>query len=311
MTIRITTAASFSSGIANIQNRQRAMSDAQEQLTSGKRVQRASDDPSAAARAERALVSISRADADLRGMQASLNVMTLTESALGDGTDLLQEARETMVAAGNAAYSPSERQALAVQLEGIRSQLLAVANRRDDSGGYLFFPDWSGTEAPIQAGPPSLFLGAAGQPQSERSTAGAEPLPLNVDGMAAWRIDPATGESLVLKGLDDSIAKLNSTDVPQMPAVDISRAGITEVDSSLDTLQNLRARVGKLMNRAELVGDRIADSRLYAQTERSNAEDLDMVQAISDFQNRQSSYDAALKVYATVQRMSLFNYIST
>jgi flagellar hook-associated protein 3 FlgL len=55
---------------------------------------------------------------------------------------------------------------------------------------------------------------------------------------------------------------------------------------------------------------RIADSKLAAQTERSNAEDLDMVQAISDFQNRQTGYDAALKAYSMVQRMSLFNYIA-
>ena len=54
---------------------------------------------------------------------------------------------------------------------------------------------------------------------------------------------------------------------------------------------------------------RIADNKLEAQTERSAAEDLDMVQAISDFQNRQTGYDAALKAYSLVQRMSLFNYI--
>lgn len=47
----------------------------------------------------------------------------------------------------------------------------------------------------------------------------------------------------------------------------------------------------------------------FAETERSTAEDLDMVQAISDFQNRQTGYDAALKAYSLVQRMSLFNYI--
>ena len=155
------------------------------------------------------------------------------------------------------------------------------------------------------------ILAVSGAVATASLPAGAEPLPLNVDGMEAWRIDPATGESLLLKGLDDSIAKLNSTAVPQLPAVDISAAGITEVDASLDTLHGLRARVGKLMNRAELVGERIADSRLYAQTDRSNAEDLDMVQAISEFQNRQSSYDAALKTYSTVQRMSLFNYLGT
>ncbi len=53
----------------------------------------------------------------------------------------------------------------------------------------------------------------------------------------------------------------------------------------------------------------ITQTRLAAQTERSTAEDLDMVQAISEFQNRQTGYDAALKAYSLVQRMSLFNYI--
>jgi flagellar hook-associated protein 3 FlgL len=35
-----------------------------------------------------------------------------------------------------------------------------------------------------------------------------------------------------------------------------------------------------------------------------------MVEAISEFQARQSSYDAALKAYSMVQRLSLFNYIN-
>jgi flagellar hook-associated protein 3 FlgL len=35
-----------------------------------------------------------------------------------------------------------------------------------------------------------------------------------------------------------------------------------------------------------------------------------MVQAISDFQNKQSGYDAALKSYSMVQRLSLFQYLN-
>ena len=310
MTFRITTALSFNAGINTLQSRQRDLSDAQERLTSGKRVQRASDDPSAAARAERALVTMSRSDADMRAMAASRNAMTLTESALADAGELLQQARELMVSAGNATYSTGERQALALQLGGIRSQLVAVANRSDEAGGHLFFPQWTGTGAPVSNGPPALYLGTPAASQAERSTAGREALPLNIDGMAAWRVDPASGELGVLTGLDDAIASLNSTDLPAPAATDISAAGIGAVDQSLSTLQNLRARVGELMSRADMVEGRIADSKLYGQTERSNAEDLDMVQAVSEFQNHQSSYDAALKTYATVQRMSLFQYLN-
>ena len=56
---------------------------------------------------------------------------------------------------------------------------------------------------------------------------------------------------------------------------------------------------------------RVLDADLVAQSERSNAEDLDMVEAISLFQNRQSGYQAALQAYASVQKLSLFQYLNT
>jgi len=59
-----------------------------------------------------------------------------------------------------------------------------------------------------------------------------------------------------------------------------------------------------------MVEGRIAGQSLAAQTERSNAEDLDMVRAISDFQSQQTGYQAALQVYSSVQRMSLFQYLN-
>ena len=57
------------------------------------------------------------------------------------------------------------------------------------------------------------------------------------------------------------------------------------------------------------VTGRLTDLKLASQTDRSNAEDLDMVKAISDFQNKQTGYDAALKSYSMVQKLSLFNYL--
>ena len=65
--------------------------------------------------------------------------MTQTEAALGDASDLLQQAREALVAAGNASYTDAERQlARRTSCATIRAQLLAVANRDDGAGSYLF-----------------------------------------------------------------------------------------------------------------------------------------------------------------------------
>jgi flagellar hook-associated protein 3 FlgL len=72
----------------------------------------------------------------------------------------------------------------------------------------------------------------------------------------------------------------------------------------------VRSKVGETLNRIDSATGRLDDLRLASQTDRNNAEGLDMVKAISDFQNKQTGYDAALKSYSLVQKMSLFNYIS-
>ena len=75
------------------------------------------------------------------------------------------------------------------------------------------------------------------------------------------------------------------------------------------SLQSLRSRVGEAMNRADMIEGRIDSQKVAAQTQKSQAEDLDMVEAISSFQNQQTGYEAALKAYASVQRLSLFDYV--
>ena len=126
---RISTAQAFQGPLDALQRRQRELADTQEQLTSGKRVNRASDDPTAAARAERALAGVSRVAATQRAVEASRVVMAQTEGSLADAGSLLQRARELVVAAGDGAYGDTQRRSIAVELRGLRDQLLAVANR--------------------------------------------------------------------------------------------------------------------------------------------------------------------------------------
>ena len=395
--MRIATANAFANGIANLQTRQSDLYEAQGRLTSGKRVEKASDDPTAAARAERALAAIVRSDAGQRALEASRNVMTLSDSALGDAAELLQQAREAIVASGNASYSDAERAGLAKQLAEIRKQLLAVANRGDGSGGYLF--GGQGTSVPpfIDAAGGVAFRGASGELQ----TASDEPLPLTLDGETAWlrtrtgngvfetrsssagawidagrvtsptavtgssysvqfsvsggattysvlkdgaptalanvgyvsgraiEIDgiafsisgsPAGGDSFdavpsqptlnVFDTLDRAIADLST---PQRGTAEITQGvqhGLRDLDASAGSLQSLRARVGETLKRADAAEGRIAAQKLYSETDKSNAEDLDMIQAISDFKREQTGYDAALQTYAAVQRQSLFQYIT-
>ena len=307
--MRIASAYAFESSVANQQRRQQALSASQEQLTSGKRVLRASDDPAAAAAAERALAAASRSDAQMRALDASRVATRLTETALGDAGELMQQARELVLAAGNSSLSDSDRRNFGARLHGLRNELLALANRSDSDGRYLFGGQGSD-------GPPLLdipggvsFNGTAGQADA---AAGAVS-PLSVDGRAVWlqADDPVQpGQPLSAFDVMDRLAAEMATG--GRPTADVMQSvsrGLGEIDAVAANLSAWRSRSGETLNRLEALGERVAQDKLDAQQSRSDAEDLDMVQAISDFQNRQSGYDAALKTYSIVQRMSLFDYL--
>ncbi|EGJ09572.1 flagellar hook-associated protein FlgL [Rubrivivax benzoatilyticus] len=307
--MRITAANAFETSIKNLQKRQEGLSDAQDRLTSGKRVVTASDDPVAAARAERALAAMVRSEANQRALEASRNVMLQAESALGNAGDLLQQARELVVQGGNGSYGASNRETLADALRGIRAQLLGVANRGDGAGGYVFAGQ--GADSPPFVDTPGgvIFRGAEG----EISAASDEALPLSVDGRQAWlgaRDPSGTGTVSVFTALDTVIGKLSDGSLSEAEVSTAVKEGLADIDAVMNNVLTSRAAAGEALNRTDMVESRIAESKLAAKTERSNAEDLDMVQAISDFQNRQTGYDAALKTYSLVQRQSLFQYLS-
>jgi flagellar hook-associated protein 3 FlgL len=309
MTLRISSAHAFDSSIRQLQQRQQDVVDSQSRLTSGKRVLRSSDDPAAAARAERAMAAVNRAEADQRALETSRSAMQLAESALGDAGELLQQVRERVMEAGNGGYSDAERASLADAIRSLRNDLLSVSNRGDGAGRYLF--GGQGADAPpLVDGLGGVgYVAAAG----ELYTASGEATPLTIDGRAAFLQAPDPdnpGATLSVFDVLDRIAGELAT--PGRDTTVIAqgvREGLGDIDAVADNLSRWRSRTGESLRRADQIDERLAQGKLDAQRERSSSEDLDMVAAISEFQSRQSGYDAALRSYSIVQRMSLFEYL--
>lgn len=307
--MRVNSLNAFESAVSQLQKRQQALQQQQEQLTSGKRVHRASDDPAAAARAERALAAITRAEASQRALDASRNAMTLTESALGDAGELLQRARELVLGAGNGSYTDSDRRTIAEALRGLRNDLLAVANRSDGAGRYLFGGQGS-DRPPLVDGPGGVaYRGTSGEQQG----AAGEPTPLAVDGQAVFLATPDPADPSqplsVFTALDRTITDLLDPAASGLSVADIVSRGVGDIDATAANVMQFRARAGEALNRVDGIESRLSQHKLDAQRERSNAEDLDLIEAISSFQNQQTGYDAAMKVFSTVQRLSLFDYL--
>ena len=296
---RIGTATQYDSAVRNISARQSSLANLQENNTAGKRVLRASDDPVGAVQAERALTRIGRIQTEQRALDAQRSAVAQAESSLGDAVGLVQEMRELVVSAGNGTHNAADRQTIAHQLQSLREQLLVVSNRKDSNGAPLLAS--LGSELAPFDGTANSFSGLPGQ-----AAASDVSLPSALDGHAAYRISPTQN---IFDAIDETIAVLDgtvtTTDVPTA----ISTA-LGKFDQGMERLQSVRGHAGELLNRADrITGDQ--DKRaIDLEADRSRAEDLDLIQGISDFQGQQVGYQAALQSYAMVQKLSLFNYLS-
>jgi flagellar hook-associated protein 3 FlgL len=404
--MRIATANAFDNTIAQLTRRQADLAKQQERLSSGKQVLKPSDDPVAATLAETAKNKLARNEADLRALKASRTSLEQVESGLGESSELIQQVRELFVTAGNGAFTDSEREDVARQLESLRERLIGVANRTDTNGRTLY-GGLGGSSTPFvdtytASGATVVFQGQRGQ-----AAAGNTSLPSTLDGDAIWmRVPPGNGSFTVSLGagntgavrtdmgevtnlsavtgdayqiafadvggqmqysitntttglpvagqtgmpyqagqtisfdglsltLQDGPAAGDTVDINPVSAptdlfkvvqnaIDALRLtgtganaqrtqaltqSLTELDSAHDRVLLARGRAGEWLNRADSLDSLLGDRSAALKIEKSNLEDLDLIQGISDFQTQQTALDAAIKAYAQVQKLSLFSAI--
>jgi flagellar hook-associated protein 3 FlgL len=179
--MRLGSANTYDRALQNLYSRHTELSNQQEKLTSGKNVNRPSDDPTGAAQAERALTRLARISSDNRSLEVQRSAITLAESTLGDATSLVQKLRELVITAGNAGYSASDRKSVAQEMRGLRDQLFALANARDANGTPLFGALGSASAPFTDSSGGVSFNGVAGQRASTETS-----IPGTMDGQAVW-----------------------------------------------------------------------------------------------------------------------------
>ena len=320
---RVSTANSYDRTLHNIGQRSSELSKSQEHNSSGKRVLRASDDAVAATLAERARNRQLRNESDLRALEASRTALTQVESALGDGIELTQQARELIVQAGNSTLSATDRGILANQIDGLRDQLLEVANRKDTSGLTLFGGLGGGYKPFDEKGgiAPDEEINFYGQNGQYLPTENA--LPKAVDGSVAWLVNNPSSSGLPSKNnpdgstepnylfdiLEETAKKLRDPAPTEALSTTVGNA-LSDVDQALENMRMVRGQAGQWLNRADSMESLFQDRDLFHEQEISDLTDLDLAKGYSEFQTQQLALNAALQSYAQVQKKSLFQYMA-
>ena len=144
---------------------------------------------------------------------------------------------------------------------------------------------------------------------------------ISVDGMSFsisgapadgddFQMTPSTKSLSVFDALDNAVAALSTSDQGGPKVQQAVQDSLRNIDQCNAQISSARSFAGTTLQRLDGVKGRLDATELSAQTSRSSAEDLDMVKALSSFNAQQTGYQAALQSYATIQKLSLFQYLN-
>ena len=163
MTMRISTAQMHFNSLSAMRTRQSEISKLQQQISTGVKLTRGEDDPvgmSSALRLEHTLASLKQFDSNSTVLG---NRLRGQETALSDAGDVLQRARDLSIQASNGILSDSDLHSIAVEMRGLRSSLLQIANRDDGTGRSLFAGNRDGVAPFTSSNGSIIYLGDDGQ----------------------------------------------------------------------------------------------------------------------------------------------------
>jgi len=136
--MRISTQQLQQSGINAILDQQVQVNRTQMQISTGKKILSAADDPVASGRITGLEQSISMLEQYREnGVQAE-NRLRYSESRIAQATEVLNRVRELALQGRNDTQTAETRRSIATELAHLQSELLDVANSRDANGEYLF-----------------------------------------------------------------------------------------------------------------------------------------------------------------------------
>jgi flagellar hook-associated protein 3 FlgL len=300
--MRIGTLQMFRQGVNSILDQQTQLAHTQNQLSTGKRIVNPSDDPIGSAQLIGLSESLRVTEQYQRNGQMARFRLEQEDVVLGSVVDNLQRARELAVQGLNDSNSVKERTAIALEVRQILAEVLALANRKDGNGQYLFSGFQVRTEPFADTGAGTFsYAGDTGQRQLQIASGRQI-----ADGDAGQAVfvdipDTSAGTEDIFTTLYTLAADLEA-DVPSGNSLD-------QIDNAIEHLLKFRASVGARLNAIDSQRDINDALLLQLEQTRSTVEDLDYAEAASRFSQASVTLQAAQQAFVRVQNLNLFNFL--
>ncbi|WP_337020275.1 flagellar hook-associated protein FlgL [Oceanobacillus massiliensis] len=292
--MRVTQGMLSNNMLRNLMNSNDKMGKYMDQLNTGKKITRPSDDPVVAMKGMGYRTELVKVEQFQRNTNEVHNWMDNTDAALDKATSALQRIRELAVQASNGTYSEEERVNMSEEVKQLKEHLVEIANTNVNDK-YIFNGSQTDT-APVDAEGNVIFDPSEVKIEVSSSTT----LKANVNGEDVFGGDPD-----IFEVIDKFTAKLDGDE-----AIDEDiDASIEELDTGINNIINSRAELGARMNRLELVENRLGEQEVIATQTMSQNEDIDYAEAITQLITQESLHRAALSAGSKIIQPSLVDFL--
>ncbi len=271
------------------------MEQLQEQVSSGRKINKPSDNPVTAVRSMFYRSSLNEIDQYKRNADDGISWMSTTDESLDEVTSVLQRVRELTVQGLNGTNGETDRNAIAEEIYQLKEHLGEISNSQI-AGKYIFAgsdvktPPYNSTTKEFSNNNTEKLELVVGQNNTVQ---------INVQGKAVFNNDGAGGIFKVLSNIVDDFRSPNAG----------TSDHIAKLDSQMDNVLKERSEIGARMNRMELSISRLEGLEVSTTRLLSNEEDVDMAEVITNLKSQENVHRAALSVGARIIQPSLVDFL--
>lgn len=291
---------------SSITGNQASVYEKQQQVASGKRINKASDDPTAWAK----VAGLEQQQNELNGYlkateSASSNLLFLDQS-LSSVSDLLQHASELSVKGSGGTLNDVDRDALAEQLDQLLEDLVMVSNSKYN-GQYQF----GGVDT--QTEPFSVTRDVDGAINGVTYDGGSFASTVEVapgDAVPKQLVGGGASNGILISSTGDAFGTLTSMRDELRAGNNLAESGLQiQMDAISEKVLTDRASVGAFIEHAGFVAEIHSAKDTALATSISGLEDLDIAEAVTELAAKQTAYEAALSMASKTLNTSLMNYL--
>lgn len=302
MNLRISDSTVRANIASSINAQRQRLASAQEQLSSGKRINRPSDDPGGAGAVLRIRTSKSIGEQFTATISTVKDRLLAADGGLNSYEQRLDRARTLLSQGASDTTTAESRAAIATEVEGLRTQILSVANMRSNEQ-FVF----GGTRQDIPPVDPVTYTPAATPTTDPLVQFEPDTPPVSI-GTTADKIF-ADANGTVFQMLTDVAAALRGTGNAAADQATI-KAGLDRLVTFGDQASVARTKIGVNINTADGAADRLSQNSLSLEGSLERVEAVDFVATALDLTNAQNAFDATLRASAnSAGRKSLIDFL--